>query len=47
MAKLPRFTEPAFSVGKRVAGDFGGKVECSSYLIGPYRDREVRVVIPG
>ncbi len=36
-----------FSLGKRVIGDFGGKVECSSYLIGPYRDGEVRVVIPG
>jgi len=47
-AQLMRLTQAVtFSLGKRVAGDFGGKVECSSYLIGPYRDGEVRVVIPG
>jgi len=47
-AQLMRLTQAVtFSLGKRVAGDFGGKVECSSYLIGPYRDGEVKVVIPG
>ena len=28
-------------------GEFGGKMECSSYLIGPHRTGEFRVVIPG
>ena len=36
-----------FSLGARVSGEFGGKVECSEYLIGPYRSGEFRVVIPG
>jgi uncharacterized protein (DUF169 family) len=37
----------AFGLGERVQGDFGGKVECSSYLIGPLKTGQVRVVIPG
>jgi uncharacterized protein (DUF169 family) len=37
----------AFSVGQRVTGDFGGKVECSTYLIGPHRRDKVLVTIPG
>ena len=36
-----------FATGKRVGGEFGGKVECSQYLIGPYRTGEARVAIPG
>jgi uncharacterized protein (DUF169 family) len=36
-----------FSLGERVSGEFGGKVECSEYLIAPYRSGEFRVVIPG
>ncbi len=47
-AQLMRLIQAAsFSLGERVQGDFGGKVECSSYLIGPYRRGEIRVVIPG
>jgi uncharacterized protein (DUF169 family) len=37
----------AFGLGTRVEGDFGGKVECSSYLIGPYRSGGITVAIPG
>lgn len=37
----------AFGLGERVQGEFGGKVECSSYLIGPLKTGQVRVVIPG
>ena len=37
----------SFSLGARVAGEFGGKVECASYLIGPYRNDQVTVTIPG
>ncbi len=47
-AQIMRLVQAAtFSLGERVTGDFGGKVECSSYLIGPYRTGEIKVVIPG
>jgi uncharacterized protein (DUF169 family) len=47
-AQLMRLIQAAtFSLGERVSGDFGGKVECSSYLIGPYRSGKIEVVIPG
>ena len=47
-AQLGRLIQAAtFCLGERVSGDFGGKVECASYLIGPYRTGEFRVVIPG
>jgi len=37
----------AFFLGERAAGDFGGKVECSSYLIAPHKTGQLRVAIPG
>ena len=47
-AQLMRLIHGAvFGLGERAHGDFGGKVECSSYLIGPYKTGQVRVVIPG
>ena len=47
-AQLMRLIQAiTFSMGKRVTGEFGGKVECSQYLIGPYRSGEALVVIPG
>lgn len=47
-AQLMRLIQGAtFGLGERVQGDFGGKVECSSYLIGPWKTNQVRVVIPG
>ncbi len=47
-AQLTRLIQAAtFSLGERVTGEFGGKVECASYLIGPYRQDAVRVAIPG
>ena len=36
-----------FGLGERAQGDFGGKIECSSYLIGPHKTGQVRVTIPG
>jgi uncharacterized protein (DUF169 family) len=33
--------------GKRVAGQFGGKVECSEYLVAPFKTGAPRVAIPG
>jgi uncharacterized protein (DUF169 family) len=33
--------------GGRLQGTFGGRVECSEYLITPFRTRSARVVIPG
>ncbi len=47
-AQLMRLIQAAtFSLGARVSGEFGGKVECASYLIGPHRHDQIRVVIPG
>jgi uncharacterized protein (DUF169 family) len=47
-AQLMRLIQAAaFVLGKRVTGEFGGKVECASYLIGPYRKDAIQVVIPG
>jgi uncharacterized protein (DUF169 family) len=47
-AQLTRLIQAAtFSLGERVTGEFGGKVECASYLIGPYRQDAIRVAIPG
>jgi len=47
-AQMGRLIQAAtFCLGERVSGDFGGKVECASYLIGPYRTGMIRVVIPG
>jgi uncharacterized protein (DUF169 family) len=33
--------------GERVAGQFGGKVECSEYLVAPFKTGAPRVAIPG
>jgi uncharacterized protein (DUF169 family) len=33
--------------GKRISGNFGGKIECSEYLIAPFKNEAPRVVIPG
>jgi uncharacterized protein (DUF169 family) len=33
--------------GKRISGNFGGKIECSEYLIAPFKNAAPRVVIPG
>jgi len=47
-AQMMRLIQAAnFSLGERVTGDFRGKVECSSYLVGPFRTGKVMVVIPG
>jgi uncharacterized protein (DUF169 family) len=47
-AQLTRLIQAAtFFLGKRVIGEFGGKVECASYLIGPHRQNHVLVSIPG
>jgi uncharacterized protein (DUF169 family) len=33
--------------GNRIAGNFGGKVECTEYLIAPFKTATPRVAIPG
>jgi uncharacterized protein (DUF169 family) len=33
--------------GRRVTGNFGGKVECAEYLIAPMQDGNPRVAVPG
>ncbi|HEY9072527.1 MAG TPA: DUF169 domain-containing protein [Desulfobaccales bacterium] len=47
-AQLIRLIQAAtFILGERVSGEFGGKVECASYLIRPYRQGKFTVTIPG
>ena len=33
--------------GKRVQGHFGGKVECTEYLLAPFQTQTARIAIPG
>jgi uncharacterized protein (DUF169 family) len=37
----------SYVTGKRLAGEFGGKVECDEYLIAPFKMQCPRMVIPG
>jgi uncharacterized protein (DUF169 family) len=37
----------SYVAGERVAGHFGGKVECDEYLIAPFKTGKPRVAIPG
>lgn len=37
----------SFVTGKRLVGEFGGKVECDEYLITPFKMQCPRMVIPG
>jgi uncharacterized protein (DUF169 family) len=36
-----------YMTGKRVSGNFGGKVECTEYLVAPHNSGLPRVAIPG
>ncbi len=33
--------------GERVAGSFGGKIECTEYLLAPFQEKRPRVAVPG
>ena len=33
--------------GRRIQGSFGGKVECTEYLLAPFKDQAPRIAIPG
>lgn len=47
-AQTMRLTQAwSYMTGERVAGHFGGKVECDEYLIAPFRRQVPCVVIPG
>lgn len=47
-AQMMRFVQAwTYVRGGRVAGSFGGKVECDEYLIAPFKTRQARVSIPG
>jgi len=37
----------SFHRGERVRGNFGGKVECSEYLLAPFREKAPRIAVPG
>lgn len=36
-----------YELESRIAGNFGGKVECTEYLLAPFKTRSPRVAIPG
>jgi len=36
-----------FQIGRRIAGNFGGKVECTEYLLAPYKTQAPRIAMPG
>lgn len=47
-AQMTRLLQGAsFATGARAQGDFGGKIECTSYLIAPLKTGQVRVSLPG
>ncbi len=47
-AQVSRLVQGAtYGSSSRVSGSFGGKVECTEYLVSPFRTGEPRVVIPG
>jgi uncharacterized protein (DUF169 family) len=47
-AQIMRLSQAwSYMTGERVAGDFGGKVECDQYLISPYKKQSARIVVPG
>lgn len=37
----------AYATGARVAGNFGGKVECDEYLLAPLQTGAARIAVPG
>lgn len=47
-AQVMRFVQAmVYQAGGRISGNFGGKVECSEYLIAPFKTQAPRVAIPG
>lgn len=47
-AQIMRFAQAVVHArGLRIAGNFGGKVECTEYLIAPFRTGSPRIAIPG
>jgi uncharacterized protein (DUF169 family) len=36
-----------YRTGRRVPGNFGGKVECTEYLLAPFRTGAARIAVPG
>ncbi len=47
-AQIMRLSQAVIhACGKRIAGNFGGKVECTEYLIAPFKTATPRIAIPG
>lgn len=47
-AQIMRFAQAiVHAQGQRIAGNFGGKVECTEYLIAPFKTGSPRIAIPG
>lgn len=47
-AQIMRLSQAVIhACGNRIAGNFGGKVECTEYLIAPFKTATPRIAIPG
>jgi uncharacterized protein (DUF169 family) len=47
-AQIMRLSQAVvYACGKRIAGSFGGKVECTEYLVAPFKTAAARIAIPG
>lgn len=47
-AQVMRLTQGwVYSQGQRIGGNFGGKVECTEYLVAPFKSQAPRIAIPG
>jgi uncharacterized protein (DUF169 family) len=47
-AQIMRLSQAVIhACGRRIAGNFGGKVECTEYLIAPFKTANPRMAIPG
>jgi len=47
-AQIMRLTQAlTYQENRRIVGNFGGKVECTEYLIAPFKTKAPRIAIPG
>jgi uncharacterized protein (DUF169 family) len=47
-AQIMRLSQAVIhACGSRIAGNFGGKVECTEYLIAPFKTANPRIAVPG
>jgi uncharacterized protein (DUF169 family) len=48
LAQVMRMAQSlVYSRGLRISGNFGGKIECTEYLLAPYLEQKPKIAIPG